>query len=475
MLSKAPSSPGLGLNRRDHCCSLDPGAASPRAPWPAACRPRVSSHRHRIPSSASLALRKPPIGYQNYQFDKNYLFDKRVAELSSHRHGARRLQLRTAKFVSGVALLSLALGVGGYVAWRVDNVTPTATVDLTKANRPSVHSSLSPGAGGQKVWHRHRHGPVHPRPTPSDMRGTTPTATPTTATSPTPTSAPTSPPSTGPTQPCSGARNTPGGPDPWGSCWPGSGNTGVPAGTGLTSYTGPCGEIRSENITIDAKIVNCDLDILGGGQATIRDSDVNGSVMNNGSGSLLIEGTAINGGSEHSETVGGDNITILSSDLYGNQHEVYCGFNCTVENSWLHDNFNGASLGWHQNGFLSTGGSGYTLEHDSVSCTGGCTSDVALIPNDNISRATITKNLLVATMDVAYCLYPSSGDAASGKPGIVNQITVADNVFQRGSGSKCGQYGPVYGWNTPNSNPGTDGYDNVWSGNTWDNGQSLGP
>jgi hypothetical protein len=366
-------------------------------------------------------------------------------------------------------MLSLALGVGGYVLWRVDNVTTAATVDLTQANRPSIHSSLSPGTRGQSDLRRHRHrpGPLHPRPTPSDTRGTTPTATP----SPTPTSAP---PSTGPAQSCSGTRNTPGGTDPWGGCWPGSGNTGVPAGTGLTTYTGPCGEIRSENVTIDAKIVNCDLTILGGGQATIRDSEVNGSVLNSGSGSLLIESTVINGGSEHSETVGGDNITILSSNLYGNQHEVYCGSNCTVDNSWLHDNFNGASLGWHQNGFLSTGGVGYTLEHNSVSCVGGCTSDIGLIPNGNISQATITKNLLVATTDAGYCLYPSSGDAASGKSAIVNQITVVDNVFQRGSNSKCGYFGPVYGWNTPNSSPGTDGYDNVWSGNTWDNGQSLG-
>jgi hypothetical protein len=214
---------------------------------------------------------------------------------------------------------------------------------------------------------------------------------------------------------------------------------------------------------------------LGGGHITIRNSEVNGSVLNNGSGSLFIESTVINGGSEQTETVGGDNITVLGSNLYGNQHEVYCGSNCTVEDSWLHDNYNGAALGWHQNGFLSTGGSNYILRHNSIYCVGGCTSDIALIPNGNVNGATIANNLMVATTDASYCLYPSSGDAAADKPGIVNQITVTDNVFQRGSNGKCGQYGPVYGWNTPNDRPGTDGYGNVWSGNAWNDGNVVNP
>src|SRR5580693_2614543 len=49
------------------------------------------------------------------------------------------------------------------------------------------------------------------------------------ATSPTPVS----------TASCAGAPNTPGGPDPWGGCWPGSSNTGPQTGTVLTRYTGP--------------------------------------------------------------------------------------------------------------------------------------------------------------------------------------------------------------------------------------------
>jgi hypothetical protein len=270
---------------------------------------------------------------------------------------------------------------------------------------------------------------------------------------------------------CDGAPDTPGGRDPWGGCWPGPSNTGVPAGIALMSYTGPC-EIRANNVVIDGRTVNCAIDLLGS-NLTIKNSMINGEVLNNGHGAVVIKDTVINGGSDQSETVGGNNITILGSNLHGNQHEVYCGDNCVVENSWLHDNYNGAALGWHQNGFLSTGGTNYTLEHNSVYCVGGCTADITFIPNDNISHAVIARNLLVATASAAYCLYPSSDHPA--KPGVFSQIAVTDNIFQGGPNGKCAYYGAVYGWDAPNNSPGTDGYGNVWSGNKWNSGAALDP
>jgi hypothetical protein len=73
-----------------------------------------------------------------------------------------------------------------------------------------------------------------PTPTPSATPTATPTATPsaTPSATPTPTATPGACPSSVP--------NTPDGPDPAGGCFPGPSNTGVPAGTTLTNYTGPC-------------------------------------------------------------------------------------------------------------------------------------------------------------------------------------------------------------------------------------------
>ena len=396
---------------------------------------------------------------------------------SHHSPNSRRVwRLRSVRFVVAVAALGLAVAAGSYALWPPGNARPTAHLNAAQITTQSSHLSAPPTKRHSKTWRRHHHvRDSHPHPSSSASTNPAPSSTPSPAPSSTPSPATSTTPAGSPKAGCGGAPNTPGGPDPWGGCWPGSDNTGVPSGTALASYSGKCGEVRSGNLTIVAKVIHCELDFLGSGQLTIRDSKINGEVMNNGSGSVLIENTEIDGGNDQSETVGGDNITVVSSNLYGNQHEVYCGSGCTVEDSWLHGNYNGAALGWHQNGFLSTGGSDYVLRHNSVDCTGGCTSDIALIPNANISRATFDKNLMVATTDVAYCLYPSSGDRAADKPGIVNQITVTDNVFQRGSNGKCGQYGPVYGWNTPNNKPGTDGYDNLWSSNEWDNGRRLGP
>jgi hypothetical protein len=211
--------------------------------------------------------------------------------------------------------------------------------------------------------------------------------------------------------------------------------------------------------------------IVNSGNLTLEDSSVIGEVYNYGSGSVLIKNSTINGGSAHTETVLGSNITIENSNLYGNQHEVYCGDNCTIENSWLHDNYNGESLGWHQNGFISNGGNHYMIRHNSVYCVGGCTADIGFIPDDNNSNATVEKNLLVATPYASYCLYPSS-DSPS-KPGTVTGMVVTDNVFQRGASGKCAYYGAVYGWDAPNDVRGTSGFHNVWSGNTWNDGEAL--
>jgi hypothetical protein len=224
--------------------------------------------------------------------------------------------------------------------------------------------------------------------------------------------------------------------------------------------------VITSNTVIIGRTISCQV-IVNSGNLRLEDSSLTGEVYNNGKGSVLIEDSTLNGGSDPTETVLGGNIIIERSNLYGNQHEVYCSDNCTIENSWLHDNHDFGSAD-HQNGFLTTGGSQYDLQHNSVGCAGGCTGDITFLGSD--SDAVVNKNLLVAAPSAAYCLYPWSGDDSSV---VVNQMTITDNVFQRGAQSHCAYYGPVYGWDDSNNNPGTSGYGNVWSGNVWDNGKVL--
>lgn len=379
--------------------------------------------------------------------------------MSSHRRMNIRKRgplLRPGKLVVGIALIAI-FASGIYTVLHRASGARTVSDDVVSSH-PMWHSH---GIG----FHRARPLPHHRRKVQSAPKAPTPTPTPPPPAA-TPTPSPTVPVQSGA---CSAAANTPGGPDPWGGCWPGANNTGVPSGVNLSAYSGSC-NITASNTVIDAKTIDCGL-VVTGSNVTIEDSQISGTVQNNGNGHLLIENTTINGGDDQSESVGGSNITILRSNIYGDQHEIYCGDTCTVEDSWLHDNFNGQAAGWHQNGFLSTGGSNYMLEHNSVYCVGGCTADITFIPNDNVSKATVDKNLLVASPDSAYCLYPSSDPPA--KPGVFNQMTITNNVFQSGSNGKCATYGPVYGWDTPNDHPGTDGFENVWSGNMWANGKAI--
>ena len=379
----------------------------------------------------------------------------------SYRANGRR-SLRPAWLLIAIALVAAAFAVASLRILSHDSsaraVSASAGLGGSGTVDKPVHLGASTSLGGRK-----HSSALQPRPKakaapmPSRIASTSPSPTP----SPKPSLA----------AHCQGMHNTPGGSDPWGGCWPGPGNTGVPAGVALTPYQGPC-EIRANNVVIDAKTINCGLTFLGS-RGTIRDSKINGTVHNRGPGRVLIEHTVINGGSDHSETVGGGDITVLRSNLYGDQHEVHCADNCIVRNSWLHDNYNGASMGWHENGFLTNGGASFVLWHNTVGCVGSCTSDIAFIPDGNVSKATVAKNLLLATTDVSYCLYPSSDHPA--KPGVLSRMMITNNVFQRGSNGKCGQYGPVYGWNSPNNRPGSDGYGNIWSGNSWSSGKKLSP
>lgn len=271
--------------------------------------------------------------------------------------------------------------------------------------------------------------------------------------------------------PCEGAANTPGGPDPWGDCWPGPENTGPPRALSLTPYEGEVAPDGACMITVSTVIADntiaCQI-IVKSGNLTLKDSSLTGEVYNYGQGQVLIEDSTINGGSDQTETVLGSNVTVLDSNLYGNQHEVYCGNDCVIKNSWLHGNHNFGPTD-HQNGFLSTGGTHYDLEHNAIVCTGHCTSDVAFLGSD--SNAVVYKNLLMSGPTIAYCLYAYSG--GPGSTAVVNQMQITDNVFQLGASTKCATYGPVAGWDEPNQNPGTSGYRNVWSGNTWNNGAAL--
>jgi hypothetical protein len=292
---------------------------------------------------------------------------------------------------------------------------------------------------------------------------------------------------------CSGAASTPGGPDPWGGCFPGPTNTGVPAGTNLVTVNSsaqdpPNSALPSDNLgwnysssdgaiditkagaVIDGVSSSGVNDNVAGAGFTMKDSEMNGVINSSGSnGAILIESSTINGGQQGSyPTVGVPNVTVQDSDLYGGKDEVNCeGNNCTVDNSWLHDNYAG-NFALHQQGFFADGNSNDTLTHNSIFCTGGCTADVSMLGGEN--GVSVSKNLLVASPDSSFCVYPGP-DASNMSQWPISNVSWSDNVLQRGHNGQCdASYGAVYGWYPSQCTPSSSC---TWTGNMWDDGTAL--
>jgi hypothetical protein len=321
---------------------------------------------------------------------------------------------------------------------------------------------------------------ARPSPTLTSTSPPTPTPTPSTSLPPTPRAS------------CPARANQPGGSDPWGGCWPGPDNTGVPAGTNLVSvsssrqappnpalpsdnrgwtYSSSDGEIvvSQQNAVIDG-VLSSGVAAQAGASFTMKNSLINGVISSHGdNGPILIENSTINGGSQLQDpTVGVPNVTVKYSNVYGGKDEVNCeGNNCDVENSWLHDTFAGPASG-HQQGFFSNGGAGDTLVHNSIYCTSpGCTADVTFGNGYPLSGVKVANNLLVASPNSSYCAYTGPDSDPVVSP--VSDVLWEDNVFQKGANGTCGNFGVVYAWFPSVCSP----LPCRWIGNIWDNGSAL--
>lgn len=279
---------------------------------------------------------------------------------------------------------------------------------------------------------------------------------------------------------CSGAAHTPGGPDSWGGCWPGVNNTGVPAGTTLTTYTGPC-TITANNTVIDAKTINCDLIIQAANVTITKSRFVNGSVSTdeNSSGySFTISDSEVNIGNRAGTGIGAVNFTATRVEVTGGNRSMHCWHDCTITDSYVHGQFTDPSGTYHESGIRM--GQSLTLRHNTVACDapdvppdGGCSADLTGYGDFGpVQNNTIDKNLFVASTG-GYCTY---GGSSSGKSysSQTNHIVFTNNVWQRGSnpndhgGYTCAYYGS----NTAFDSAATG---NVWTGNKYDDGSTVAP
>ena len=276
---------------------------------------------------------------------------------------------------------------------------------------------------------------------------------------------------------CSGAANTPGGADRFGGCWPGPNNTGVPAGTTLTAYTGPC-TITVANTELDAKTITCDL-VIRAANVKITRSRIIGSVgtdENSTGFSFSISDSEVQIGNREGTGIGAVNFTATRVHVTGGNRSMHCWKDCTITDSYVHGQFRDPTGTFHESGVRM--GQGLTLRHNTIICDapdvppdGGCSADLTGYGDVGpVQNNTIERNFFGATTG-GYCTY---GGSSKGKPfsDQTNNIVFRSNTWQRGTKASdkgtfiCGYYG-----SNTSFDPARPG--NVWMDNVFDDGSPV--
>jgi hypothetical protein len=272
----------------------------------------------------------------------------------------------------------------------------------------------------------------------------------------------------------------PGGEDPWGGCWPGSGNTGVPAGTSLTTYSG--GTTISTTVTINAKTINSRILVTSGGNLTITNSQSMVGIDVEGTGVLSMSDSYATSNDNNYKVISGEGagLTLLRNDIDGGDGNSggWCLATCILTDNWIHNDtvLPPDSLA-HMSGWRMRQGGTYT--HNVFGCNvlavnddGGCSADLTGYGDfETVQNNTMDKNLFTANQTSAFCAY---GGSSAGKPfPNAHHIVFTNNIFQKGVGFDVG-LGPCAAFGAVNDyNP--SGTGNVFTNNLYDDGTTVVP
>lgn len=284
----------------------------------------------------------------------------------------------------------------------------------------------------------------------------------------------------------------PGGPDPWGGCFPSQATTGYPHGlpgdtrtpVTLTNYTGPC-VITTANTVIDKKNISCGI-IVQAANVTITNSNIAGQIRIDDcsqSYSFSVSDTTIVYDWIASRGLRDCNYTATRVDISGGGSMAICS-NCTIKDSYLHDPLEDPN-GKAHNSTVRIGANA-VIEHNTLHCavkmyaatdgsgeTSGCSANQTAYSHDGLPpyNSTLRRNFYMAITD-GYCAYGGSTGGSGASQ--VHDIKFIQNIFQRGATPAyswsptayiCGTYGPI---TSLDDMPG-----NEFTGNTWDNGKPL--
>jgi hypothetical protein len=255
-----------------------------------------------------------------------------------------------------------------------------------------------------------------------------------------------------PAPPAAGAPAPPptaGAPSPAPSGFPDAASTGVPAGTALTAYSGPS-TISTPGTVIDGKSMGCirvvaagvvirrsKISCAGGAYAVLSgDGDYSGAP-------LVVEDSEIDCRNGPGTALGEANITVRRVDIFGCENGGDMNQNFIVEDSYIHDLYNGESAhtdglqfasGHREDGQVVPGSLNVTIRHNTIFGMGadGSFGTSAIISNRGGDRNVLIENNLLGGGAVAiYCEQDAKG---------IN-YRVINNAFTRRFGPKVGFYG----------------------------------
>lgn len=253
--------------------------------------------------------------------------------------------------------------------------------------------------------------------------------------------------------------------------FPSATNTGVPASTVLTNYTGPC-VISVANTVISAKAINCSLIIEAKGVVISR-SRIKGTIANASvNSSFTIKDSEIDAGSQLGTGIGNLNYTALRVHVTGGNRSMNCDANCLIQDSYVHGQFRDVTGKAHESGIRMSENT--VLRHNTILCDApdvppdaGCSADLTGYGDFAVVQNNLLEHNLFKASTGGYCAYGGSTTGKAFSNG-VNHIRFVDNVFERGKHGKCGVWGPITSFDS--AAPG-----NVWRGNVWDDGTAVPP
>jgi hypothetical protein len=234
--------------------------------------------------------------------------------------------------------------------------------------------------------------------------------------------------------------------------FPDDSTTGVPPGTTLTPYTGPS-TISVAGTVIDGKAMGC-IRVTAPG-VVIRNSHISctgqtvvGAFDGAFSGEpLLLEDVEIDCQNGPGTGVGDAFITVRRADVHGCENGFDLNQSVIIEDSYVHDLWNGAGAhadgiqfagGHFENGTLVDAALNLTIRHNTIYSVGydGSLTNASIISNPRGDRnILIEKNLMAGGSYTLYCDYE----------GTATNYRVIDNHFSRVFRRTVGAYGPSEG------------------------------